>query len=203
MQGWALTRSQGFDRIAGVNFYFKKIKRRCFSKKKKQKSTGCNRVFDRVNLPGHTRSWLFLFFLQPGPVLAPGRLDPGSTHRAWPDFKTVLESSAEGLDVVDELRAAVSENISLYMEKNEEEFKDYLNDFAQAVWTLLGNVSQSSSRDSLAVTAIKFLTTAIKSFNLPIAACKYPKVAHLYHWWCKISWEKIWNCFCFCFCFPV
>jgi hypothetical protein len=25
------------------------------------------------------------------------------------------------------------------------------------------------------------LTTAIKSFNLPIAACKYPKVAHLYH----------------------
>jgi exportin-2 (importin alpha re-exporter) len=66
------------------------------------------------------------------------------------------------------------------MEKNEE-FKDYLNDFAQSVWTLLGNLSQSLSRDSLAVTAIKFLNTAIKSSNLPIAACKYPKVAHLYH----------------------
>ncbi|KAJ6320195.1 hypothetical protein OIU78_015556 [Salix suchowensis] len=77
----------------------------------------------------------------------------------------VLESSAEGLGVVDELRAAVCENISLYMEKNEEEFKDYLNDFAQAVWTLLGNVSQSSSRDSLAVTAIKFLTTVSTSVH--------------------------------------
>ncbi|KAL3572136.1 hypothetical protein D5086_026040 [Populus alba] len=77
----------------------------------------------------------------------------------------VLESSAEGLGLVDELRAAVCENISLYMEKNEEEFKDYLNDFAQAVWTLLGNVSQSSSRDSLAVTAIKFLTTVSTSVH--------------------------------------
>ncbi|KAL3604227.1 hypothetical protein D5086_005086, partial [Populus alba] len=77
----------------------------------------------------------------------------------------VLESSAEGLGLVDELRAAVCENISLYMEKNEEEFKDYLNDFAQAVWTLLGKVSQSSSRDSLAVMAIKFLTTVSTSVH--------------------------------------
>ncbi|KAJ6710317.1 IMPORTIN-7 8 11 [Salix koriyanagi] len=77
----------------------------------------------------------------------------------------VLESSVEGLGLVDELRAAVCENISLYMEKNEEEFKDYLNDFAQAVWTLLGNVSQSSSRDSLAVMAIKFLTTVSTSVH--------------------------------------
>ncbi|KAK2650059.1 hypothetical protein Ddye_017548 [Dipteronia dyeriana] len=72
---------------------------------------------------------------------------------------TALESSSDGLAVVDELKAAVCENISLYMEKNEEEFQGYLNDFALAVWTLLGNVSQSSSRDRLAVTAIKFLTT--------------------------------------------
>ncbi|XP_011023163.1 PREDICTED: exportin-2-like [Populus euphratica] len=77
----------------------------------------------------------------------------------------VLESSAEGLGLVDELRAAVCENISLYMEKNEEEFKDYLNDFAQAVWTLLGKVSQSPSRDSLAVMAIKFLTTVSTSVH--------------------------------------
>jgi hypothetical protein len=39
---------------------------------KKQKSTSCNRVFDRI-LPGHTGFFLSLFFLQPGPVLAPGR----------------------------------------------------------------------------------------------------------------------------------
>ncbi|KAK1559825.1 hypothetical protein Q3G72_018825 [Acer saccharum] len=76
-----------------------------------------------------------------------------------------LESSSDGLGVVDELKAAVCENISLYMEKNEEEFQGYLNDFALAVWTLLGNVSQFSSRDRLAVTAIKFLTTVSTSVH--------------------------------------
>ncbi|KAJ8900448.1 hypothetical protein K2173_025225 [Erythroxylum novogranatense] len=77
----------------------------------------------------------------------------------------VLESSADGLSVVDDLRAAVCENISLYMEKNEEEFQGYLNEFVLAVWTLLGNVSQSSARDRLAVTAIKFLTTVSASVH--------------------------------------
>uniref|UniRef100_A0A2P2JD21 Uncharacterized protein MANES_01G245400 n=1 Tax=Rhizophora mucronata TaxID=61149 RepID=A0A2P2JD21_RHIMU len=76
-----------------------------------------------------------------------------------------LESSTNGLGLVDNLRAAVCENISLYMEKNEDEFKDYLNDFALAIWTLLGNVSQTSSRDRLAVTAIKFLTTVSTSVH--------------------------------------
>ncbi|KAL5792219.1 hypothetical protein ACOSP7_000813 [Xanthoceras sorbifolium] len=76
-----------------------------------------------------------------------------------------LESSSDGLGVVDDLRAAVCENISLYMEKNEEEFQGYLNDFALAVWTLLGNVSQTSARDRLAVTAIKFLTTVSTSVH--------------------------------------
>ncbi|KAL0002315.1 hypothetical protein SO802_016096 [Lithocarpus litseifolius] len=78
----------------------------------------------------------------------------------------VLENSgADGLAIVDELRAAVCENINLYMEKNEEEFQVYLNDFALAVWRLLGTVTQSSSRDQLAVTAIKFLTTVSTSVH--------------------------------------
>ncbi|XVE77293.1 hypothetical protein DITRI_Ditri13aG0050800 [Diplodiscus trichospermus] len=76
-----------------------------------------------------------------------------------------LESSADGLALVDELRAAVCDNISLYMEKNEEEFQGYLNDFASAVWSLLTNVSLSSSRDKLAVTAMKFLTTVSTSVH--------------------------------------
>ncbi|XP_009336759.2 exportin-2 [Pyrus x bretschneideri] len=76
-----------------------------------------------------------------------------------------LESSANGLALVDGLRAAVCENINLYMEKNEEEFQVYLNDFALAVWQLLVNVSHVSSRDQLAVTAIKFLTTVSTSVH--------------------------------------
>ncbi|KAH7510901.1 hypothetical protein FEM48_ZijujUnG0073500 [Ziziphus jujuba var. spinosa] len=65
------------------------------------------------------------------------------------------------------LRAAVCENINLYMEKNEEEFRCYLKEFVSAVWILLGNmVSQASSnRDQLAITAIKFLTTVSTSVH--------------------------------------
>ncbi|KAJ1429475.1 Importin-beta, N-terminal domain [Sesbania bispinosa] len=74
-------------------------------------------------------------------------------------------SGPDGVALVDELRAAVCENINLYMEKNEEEFQGFLNDFALAVWTLLGNVSQSTSRDRLAITAIKFLTTVSTSVH--------------------------------------
>ncbi|CAN0889573.1 CAS [Linum grandiflorum] len=76
-----------------------------------------------------------------------------------------MESSGPGLAIADDLRAAVCENISLYMEKNEEEFQPYLNDFALAVWSLLVNVSQNPSRDRLAVTAIKFLTTVSTSVH--------------------------------------
>ncbi|CAN8314309.1 unnamed protein product [Cochlearia groenlandica] len=74
-----------------------------------------------------------------------------------------LESTADGLALVDDLRSAVCENINLYMEKYEEEFQRFLNDFASAVWTLLRDVSKSPSRDQLATTAIKFLTTVSTS----------------------------------------
>ncbi|AES75588.1 putative armadillo-like helical protein [Medicago truncatula] len=71
----------------------------------------------------------------------------------------------DGLALVDELRVAVCENINLYMVKYEEEFKEHLSGFAQDVWNLLRNVSQSSGRDQLAVTAIKFLTTVSTSVH--------------------------------------
>ncbi|CAI8607685.1 unnamed protein product [Vicia faba] len=80
-------------------------------------------------------------------------------------YPSLEGSGPDGLALVDELRASVCENINLYMEKYEEEFKGFLNDFALAVWTLLGNVSQSTSRDQLAVTAIKFLTTVSTSVH--------------------------------------
>ncbi|KAL5989404.1 hypothetical protein ACLOJK_010294 [Asimina triloba] len=78
-----------------------------------------------------------------------------------------LESDqrGDGTAVVDGLRSAVCENISLYMEKNEEEFKGYLPDFASAVWTLLVTVSASSTRERLTITAIKFLTTVSTSVH--------------------------------------
>jgi len=94
-------------RVGRVNSLFlKKSKRRHFSKKKKQKSTGCNRFLtrfcrvSRVNLPGHpshTESWLFLFFFQPDPVPVPGRSGPGSTRRVGPGFKTIAFTASKRL----------------------------------------------------------------------------------------------------------
>ncbi|XP_010267582.1 PREDICTED: exportin-2 [Nelumbo nucifera] len=80
-------------------------------------------------------------------------------------YPVLEEGGGDGLALVDELRAAVCENISLYMEKNEEEFQGYLKDFASAVWSLLVTASASSSRDRLTVTATKFLTTVSTSVH--------------------------------------
>jgi hypothetical protein len=53
-----------FDRVGRINLYFKKIQNGVvLIKKKKQKLTGCNRVFDRVNppgRPGHDFSYFFI-----------------------------------------------------------------------------------------------------------------------------------------------
>ncbi|XP_047319796.1 exportin-2 [Impatiens glandulifera] len=80
-------------------------------------------------------------------------------------YPTLEDSSADGLALVDSLRSAVCENISLYMEKNEEEFQGFLGGFVDAVWSLLVSVSTNSSREKLAVTAIKFLTTVSTSVH--------------------------------------
>ncbi|OAY84247.1 Exportin-2 [Ananas comosus] len=90
--------------------------------------------------------------------------------REWmTEFRAYLTAAyppaVEADGTVDALRAAICENLQLYMEKNEEEFKDYLKDFASAVWGLLMTSSASPSRDHLTVTAIKFLTTVSTSVH--------------------------------------
>lgn len=76
-----------------------------------------------------------------------------------------VEDTSDGLTLVDELRAAVCENISLYMEKEEDLFQKYLSSFVEAVWGLLVVASAYSSRERLTVTAIKFLTTVSTSVH--------------------------------------
>jgi hypothetical protein len=81
-----LTGSPGFDWAGRVNPYLKKIQNGVVLVKK-QKSTGCNRVFDRVLpgqpgrrvTPGHGLSYFFI---------NPARFQP----QAGPGFKTMLHS---------------------------------------------------------------------------------------------------------------
>ncbi|XP_010915965.1 exportin-2 [Elaeis guineensis] len=90
--------------------------------------------------------------------------------REWmTEFRNYLTATyspaVEAEGTVDALRAAICENLQLYMEKNEEEFKDYLKDFASAVWNLLTTSAAITSRDQLTITAIKFLTTVSTSVH--------------------------------------
>lgn len=80
-------------------------------------------------------------------------------------YPTLEDASTDGVELVDGLRAAVCDNISHYMEKEEDLFKKYLSGFVDAVWSLLVAASASSSRDRLTVTAIKFLTTVSTSVH--------------------------------------
>ncbi|KAL2904063.1 Exportin-2 [Bienertia sinuspersici] len=68
-----------------------------------------------------------------------------------------LEQGGE-LALVDNLRAAISEILTLYVERTEEPFERYIGEFEKAVRSLLVTASASSGRDHLAITAIKFLT---------------------------------------------
>ncbi|KAJ0982137.1 hypothetical protein J5N97_010392 [Dioscorea zingiberensis] len=78
---------------------------------------------------------------------------------------TTYPAAVETNGSADALRAVVCENLQLYMEKNEEEFKDYLKDFASAVWNLLITPATSPFRDQLTITAIRFLTTVTTSVH--------------------------------------
>ncbi|GER36628.1 importin-alpha re-exporter family protein [Striga asiatica] len=80
-------------------------------------------------------------------------------------YPALEEGGGDGLATVDGLRAAVCENISLYMEKEEELFEKYLRGFVDAVWGLLVVASSDSSRERLTVTGIKFLNTVSTSVH--------------------------------------
>eukprot|EP00958_Prasinococcus_capsulatus_P029052 scaffold7246_cov410-Prasinococcus_capsulatus_cf.AAC.13 len=75
------------------------------------------------------------------------------------------EADEEKPSVVDEVKAGVCENVSLYMSKNEEEFTPYLQGFVGDIWGLLLKVTLQANQDQLAMSAIRFLTTVSKSVS--------------------------------------
>jgi exportin-2 (importin alpha re-exporter) len=62
---------------------------------------------------------------------------------------------------VEVLQTAVIENLNLYCDKYEEEFQPHLPGFTQRVWALLTTLNKQAKYDTLATTAIKFLTSII------------------------------------------
>lgn len=91
--------------------------------------------------------------------LTPARMSPlqemEDTLKGWfAEFHTFLtydnfsltDKDPDKESTVDAVKAAVCQNINLFMEMNEEEFQDYLQIFVQDVWTLLIAVKQGSGQ---------------------------------------------------------
>ncbi|KAG2526744.1 hypothetical protein JM16_003714 [Phytophthora kernoviae] len=68
---------------------------------------------------------------------------------------------------IDRLLVAIVENINLYAEKYDEEFKVYLQKFTEVIWNLLANrITLFPKHDELAAKCMKFLTSvASRSFH--------------------------------------
>lgn len=71
---------------------------------------------------------------------------------------------------LDALKAAACECLSLFMERNEEEFAAYLQTFVRDVWTELTAVGPAPGQDNLAMAAIAFLTAVARSVHFALFA---------------------------------
>ena len=65
----------------------------------------------------------------------------------------------------DAVKAAICDNVNLYIEKNEEEFQRFLQTFVQDVWTLLTKTGLESSKDHLVTSGVRFLTAVANSVH--------------------------------------
>eukprot|EP01095_Lingulamoeba_sp_RSL-Kostka_P012396 TRINITY_DN4927_c0_g2_i1.p1 TRINITY_DN4927_c0_g2~~TRINITY_DN4927_c0_g2_i1.p1 ORF type:complete len:158 (-),score=50.79 TRINITY_DN4927_c0_g2_i1:658-1131(-) len=76
--------------------------------------------------------------------------------------KEILEGEDFEEGILHKIQAQICENISLYIEKYEEEFKDCLQGFVDDVWGLLTTTPLDDKYDNLVIQAIGFLTSVSK-----------------------------------------
>mmetsp|Transcript_11685 Transcript_11685/g.49963 ORF Transcript_11685/g.49963 Transcript_11685/m.49963 type:complete len:1008 (+) Transcript_11685:289-3312(+) len=88
----------------------------------------------------------------------------GAFHGLLAYENVALDGLHEG-SPSDAVKAAICDNVNLYIEKNEEEFQRFLNTFVQDVWVLLTKTSLESAKDHLVTSGIKFLTAVANSVH--------------------------------------
>eukprot|EP00898_Chlorokybus_atmophyticus_P002722 jgi/Chlat1/3450/Chrsp23S03829 len=118
-------------------------------------SRWCNRIFyslNSVELPDviedHLAEWMNEF------------------HQLLPfEDPAVAAMDPDMPSPVDLMKAAICDNICLFMEKNEEEFQSYLPTFVADVWELLVHVGPGAGQDGLATVAMRFLMLVSRSVH--------------------------------------
>ena len=86
------------------------------------------------------------------------------------DNPALAEKDPEKESPVDAVKAAVCQNINLFMEMNEEEFKEYLQTFVQDVWTLLTTVKQNVGQVQF-LQRFNFLRPVVDAAVTSLSAC--------------------------------
>ena len=89
----------------------------------------------------------------------------GAFHKFLNYENAAVVSKNDEESSLDRVKAAICENVNVYIEKNEEEFQPYLQTFATDIWGLLLKVGAAANKDRLTTTAIRFLTTVAKSVH--------------------------------------
>ncbi|KAG1687432.1 Exportin-2 [Nymphon striatum] len=73
--------------------------------------------------------------------------------------KLLITDDEEEAGPLEQLKSQICDNVALYAQKYDEEFRDYLPGFVTAVWNLLINYDQSAKYDLLVSNAIQFLAS--------------------------------------------
>lgn len=81
---------------------------------------------------------------------------------------TATKKDSDQESPLDALKAMACECLSLFIERNEEEFAPYLEKFASDVWQQLLAVGTATGQDNLAMAAISFLTTVARSVHFKL-----------------------------------
>nr|XP_042908071.1 exportin-2 [Parasteatoda tepidariorum] len=71
----------------------------------------------------------------------------------------------EEAGLLEQLKSQISENVSLYAQKYDEEFSEYLPNFVHAIWSLLTSTGQQVKYDLLVSNAIHFLSSVADRAN--------------------------------------
>lgn len=90
------------------------------------------------------------------------------------EFHNYLQQEAPALDSrtsddeatqLDNVKASICETLRMFAEKYEEEFQPYVSTFAHDVWNLLIKTDLREGKDSMAVSAMGFLTTLARGVH--------------------------------------
>eukprot|EP00210_Caulerpa_lentillifera_P007259 g6945.t1 len=80
----------------------------------------------------------------------------------------LVKVDRENISPLDSMKAAVCEILNVFIQVNEEDFEEYLEQFVSCVWNVLSKVTIHPCQDKLVISALSFLTAVAKGTHVQI-----------------------------------